>query len=179
MKRKHYKFKNAKQYIDNVLSSAKKVGFKRTETVCRSSTDQSHYKNNISEFEYINTKEIFKNKELFNDIEQLSSKINLENVVLVEYLLNFKKNDFLDWMECEYWETNTIGKFLSFALTDGNTIEFKNGDDNEIVKVPKYSAIEFNTADVHRVKKVNKEHTWLVLMVPDHLNLDIIFKDIT
>jgi len=177
MKRKVYTIKGVKEYLDGVVSKAEQIGFKRAETIGRR-IGQSHYRGCFSEYEYINTRRVLRSPELFDTIEDFTSKIKLDDKALVEYILNFKQGDFLDWMDYDLWQSNTVGKFLSFALTDDNNIEFKNGDEIESIPVPKYSAIEFNTSEIHRVVKVNKQQTWLVLMVPDYLDLDKTFKEI-
>ena len=126
-----------------------------------------------SEYEFISSKTISKNSKLNNMIEDLATKIGLKDQLLVSSFLQLQAGDYLQWSDIDIWNNDTIGKFFTIALTGKNFIEFKDG----IVKVPKGSAIEFNTGDKHRIQNVDSKQTWLVLMVPDHLDISALLKN--
>lgn len=179
MKRELYTFKiKIKSLCDKIVDISNDYGFIRVDGTNRR-TGGSLKRNNLSEYEFIDTRTVIKNPKLFDAIEELGDKLNLKDELLVEYLLQFKKGDFLDWMDYDLWKPKTIGKFFTIALTKGNYIEFLNEDETtELIQVPQYGAMEFNTGDLHRVTPVKKTQTWLVLMVCDDLCLEKKFKDI-
>jgi|VirMetMinimDraft_7_1064189.scaffolds.fasta_scaffold28277_4 hypothetical protein len=167
MKRQQHTFTDITSKVDSILSSANSLGFKRID-----STDirESHVHDKLeapSNYEHICSRTVAKNNALFNDIEDLAEAIGLEDKVLVSSLMQLQPGDFLTWNDVDYWQENAVGKFLSIALTSGNSIEFKDGT----VKVPQYTAIEFNTGDVHCIQPVKTKQAWLVLMIPDHFDL--------
>jgi len=167
MKRIKHTFTNIESDITSIMTLASSLGFRRINSSDRINCSIHDKLETPSDYEFISFKRVISNTELFNAIEKLASKIGLNNQILSSSLLKFEPNDYLQWSEVDIWEENTIGKFFSIALSD-NKIEFK--DKTEIV--PKYSAIEFNTGDVHRIKNVESTQYWLVLMVPDHLLLN-------
>lgn len=167
MNRQQHTFTNIETKVNTILSHANGLGFKRIEGIDRR---ESHIHDNLetlSDYEFISSRAVAKNNELFNAIEDLAETIGLKDKVLVSSFMQLQSGDFLEWSDIDYWKENTIGKFFSIALTSGNSIEFKDG----IVQVPKYGAIEFNTGDVHRIRPVTSKQTWLVLMIPDYFNL--------
>mgnify|MGYP003632437857 CR=1 FL=1 len=167
MNRQQHTFTNIKTKVNTILSHANSLGFKRIEAIDR---HESHVHDNLetlSDYEFISSRAVAKNNELFNAIEDLAETIGLKDKVLVSSFMQLQSGDFLEWSDIDYWQENTIGKFFSIALTSGNSIEFKDG----IVQVPQYGAIAFNTGDVHRIQTVNSKQTWLVLMIPDYFNL--------
>lgn len=165
MKRKIHKFTKIATACKLVYRNALSAGLKRVDSSDIRSGAAHDSLGNRSEFQFISYRKILQHSPLFDSIESLAEKLNLKDKVLTASILEFESGDFLEWSEIELWKQNTVAKFFSIALTKGNSIEFKDG----VVQVPQYSAIEFNTGDVHRVQKVNSKQAWLILMVPDHL----------
>lgn len=168
MNRKNYTFSNIAADTSAILNYANSEGFKRIDPVDRK---ESHIHDKLetpSNYEFISSRSVTKNNNLFNAIESLSEKIGLKDKVLVSSFIQLQPGDFLEWSDIDYWNDNTVGKFFSIALTSGNSIEFRS---EGVIQVPQYGAIEFNTGDVHRIQSVNSKQTWLVLMIPDYFNL--------
>ena len=167
MNRQQHTFTNIETKVSTILSHANSLGFKRIDPIDR---HESHIHDNLetlSDYEFISSRLVTKNNDLFNAIEDLAETIGLKDKVLVSSFMQLQSGDFLEWSDIDYWNDNTVGKFFSIALTSGNSIEFKDG----VVEVPQYGAIEFNTGDVHRIQPVTSKQTWLVLMIPDYFNL--------
>jgi len=167
MKRKLHTFTNIETECQLIYSNAASVGLKRVDSIDRRNGFVHDSLGNKSEFQFISYRKILQDSALFDSIEDLTEKINLKDKVLTASILEFNPGDFLEWSEIDLWKQNTVAKFFSIALTNNNSIEFKDGT----VQVPIYSAIEFNTGDVHRVQNANSKQTWLVLMIPDYFNL--------
>jgi hypothetical protein len=168
MNRKIHKLKDIKKECESIITLANNIGFKPVDEI-DVRVGNSHQRYNISKYDFISFKKILENNDLFDEIEGLSSKIGLNDLILSASLLQFKKGDFLDWMDYDGWQKNTIGKFFCIAMTDNNSVIFKS--DKKEIKVAKYSAIEFNSADVHRIDKSDTDQIWLVLMIPDNITL--------
>ena len=167
MKRKIHTFTNIETECQLVYSNAVHAGLNRVDSGDRNRGFVHDSLGNKSEFHFIPYRKILQHSALFGSIESLTEKINLKDKVLTASILEFNPGDFLEWSEIALWKQNTVAKFFSIALTNGNSIEFKDG----VMKVPRYSAIEFNTGDVHRKQPSSSKQTWLVLMIPDYFNL--------
>jgi hypothetical protein len=167
MKRKKHIFTNIEFDVKSIMTLAASLGFRRIDSADRINGSIHDKLETPSNYEFISFKRVFNNTPLFNAIEKLGSKIGLKDQILSSSLLKFQPGDILQWSEVDIWNENTIGKFFSIALTD-NKIEFKD----KIEIVPKYSAIEFNTGDIHRITNVNSNQYWLVLIVPDYLTIN-------
>ena len=155
--------------INNFLKYLEGYKFKRATGVGRRSGN-SMERNNLSKYEYINTRAVYKNTPLKKEVDKFTDSLNLTPYTLVHYILRFQPDDFLDWMDYFLWQEARaiVTKFFSIALEDEGHVEFKDLDS---VKVDRYHAIEFSPQEIHAVNPVNKRQTWLVLMVPHHLVL--------
>jgi len=171
MQFKTHNLTSHKEEIDKFLLSLKEQKFKRASGFSRR-TGNSMERENLSEYEYINTRSIFKNTPLKKELHTLTDCLNLTPHLLVNYILRFQRGDFLDWMDYFMWQQSRaiIGKFFSIALEGDGVVGFKEIQ----AYVPRYHAIEFSPKEIHKVNKVNTRQTWLVLMVSSHL----VLKDI-
>ena len=158
---------SCKNEIDYFLNYLEDLRFRRASGFGRRSGN-SVERNNLSQYEYINTRSVFKNALLKKELYKVTDKLNLTQDLLVNYILRFQPDDFLDWMDYFLWQNSIaiLGKFFSIALEDGGCINFKN---LASIEVPKYHAIEFSPKHIHSVDKVENRQTWLVLMVPHNL----------
>jgi hypothetical protein len=171
MQFKTHNLSSHKEKIDNFSSYIKGQEFKRASGFGRR-TGNSMERENLSEYEYINTRSVFKNSLLKKELHTLTDDLNLTPHLLVNYILRFQRGDFLDWMDYFMWQQSkaVIGKFFSIALEKDGVVGFKEIQ----AYVPRYHAIEFSPKTIHRVDKVKSRQTWLVLMVSSHL----VLKDI-
>ena len=158
-----------KDKLDYLLQHLDNYKFRRATGFGRRS-GESIKRDNLSEYEYINTRSVYRKPELKKEIEKVTDHLNLTQNTLVYYALRFQPNDFLDWMDYFLWQETRafVGKFFSIAMEGEGTVHFKH---TEPVTVPQYHAIEFSPKHIHAVKPVNSRQTWLVLMVSNHLVL--------
>ena len=144
------------------------AGFKRAVSIGRR-TGGSAERGKLSEYEYIRTSRFIKEIDLFKKIKDISTKLNIWEYALVHYVLQLQPNDFLDLQDC--WNEQSgykpVGKFFSIALTSDNYITISN----KLHKVPQYHAIEFSPTSIHEITTVCTKQTWLVYMVPNHLDV--------
>jgi hypothetical protein len=172
-----YDISYAADDLSDFVDFCDNAGFKRAVSVGRR-TGGSAERNKLSEYEYIRTSRILKEIDLYKKIKDISTKLGIWEYVLVHYILQLQPNDFLDLQDCWHEKSGyrTIGKFFSIALTNGNYITISD----KLYKVPQYHAIEFSPTTLHEIKTVSTKQTWLVYMIPDHLNvLDSNIKIIT
>ena len=174
--------------LKHIYKLAKQVGFTRAAGFGRR-VGGSLKRNALSEYEYINTRKMISEPTLRAQIKVVCKSLNVSDCIITHNFLHLQPNDFLDWQDYwqDYQQTRSIvtlskkwmgpfTNFFSIALTDGNVVEFKD----EVIDVPIYHGIVFPPSDVHRVPKVKKPHTWLVLGIPDHLDVGkILFNNIT
>jgi hypothetical protein len=130
------------QYCDS-------IGYKRAIGVGRR-TGNSDLRNNLSAYEYIRTAVFYKN-----------------NTHMLQ------PGDFLDTQD--YWIewvkqnklTKPIGKFLSVALTDNNSLTIEGTSHT----IPQYHAIEFSPMQLHCIPKVKNKETWAVFMIGNYVSV--------
>ena len=158
---------HCKDKIDYLLQHLDDYKFKRATGFGRRS-GESITRDNLSEYEYINTRTVYKKPKL--EIEKITDELNLTRHTLVYYVLRFQPDDFLDWMDYFLWQETKafVGKFFSIPMEGDGVVHFKHTDP---VTVPQYHAIEFSPKHIHAVKPVNTRQTWLVLMVSNYLVL--------
>tara|TARA_R110000765_G_scaffold7963_4_gene25992 strand:+ start:12856 stop:13377 length:522 start_codon:yes stop_codon:yes gene_type:complete len=156
----------AQDSIQDVSDYADTVGYKRAVGTGRR-TGGSAARGNLSSYEYLNTSKVLLNQPLYKKIKGMCEELNIWDFILVNYFLQLQRKDYLDLQD--YWEgERMIGKFLSIALTENNSIEV----DGVVVNVPKYSAIEFSPSQPHAISEVQEKQTWLVLMVANYVDVD-------
>lgn len=154
--------------LDDFVDFCNSTGFKRATSVGRR-TGGSAERGMLSEYEYIRTSRFLKDINLYKKIKDISTKLNIWEYVLVHYILQLQPKDFLDLQDC--WNEKSgykpVGKFFSIALTKGNYITIAD----KLYKVPQYHAIEFSPTELHKISTVSSKQTWLVYMIPNHLNV--------
>ena len=173
-----YDITDATSDIDDVIKQLESYTFKRAKGTGRR-TGGSNDRNNLSEYEYINTRSVIRLRPLMKVVKALAKRLNIYDYMLVHYILQLQPGDFLDIQD--YWQEDEgldkvdgasnrwiLGKFFSIALTDNNNVNI----DGDHICVPQYHAIEFNPAVIHSIPKTSYKNTWLVYMVPDYLNID-------
>ena len=160
---------HCKEKIDYLLQHLDDYKFKRATGFGRRS-GESITRDNLSEYEYINTRTVYRKPKLKKEIEKITDELNLTRHTLVYYVLRFQPDDFLDWMDYFLWQETKafVGKFFSIPMEGDGVVHFKHTDP---VTVPQYHAIEFSPKHIHAVKPVNTRQTWLVLMVSIYLVL--------
>lgn len=99
----------------------------------------------------------------------------LDLPVLIRYVTELQKDDFIDWNDKS--KSEPIGKFCSLSLSNNNLICFKDN----IIKVNMGQLIEFDPEDYYYLPKVINEYgiyTWFVWMIPHWYspNLEVIEK---
>jgi hypothetical protein len=166
----------AQETLDSFLEVCNKMGFKRAANVGRR-TGGSADRNNLSAYEYIRTARFLNDMHAYESVKYLGTKLGIWKYILVHYVLQLQKGDFLDIQDD--WQkpihNKPIGKFFSIALTSENSIII----DNDKYIVPKYSAIEFSPTKIHEIKPVKQKNTWMVFMVPQSVNMgDVINNSI-
>jgi hypothetical protein len=153
------------RYCDN-------IGYRRAIGVGRR-TGNSDLRNNLSEYEYIRTAVFYKNNEHMKEVKRVTSAMNVWDNVLVYYILQLQPGDFLDTQD--YWIewvkqnklTKPIGKFLSVALTDNNTLTIEGTSHT----IPQYHAIEFSPMQLHSIPEVKDRETWAVFMIGNYVSV--------
>ena len=160
---------HCKDKIDYLLQHLDDYKFKRATGFGRRS-GESITRDNLSEYEYINTRTVYRKPKLKKEIEKITDELNLTRHTLVYYVLRFQPDDFLDWMDYFLWQETKafVGKFFSIPMEGDGVVHFKHTDP---VTVPQYHAIEFSPKHIHAVKPVNTRQTWLVLTVSNYLVL--------
>ena len=164
-------------HIDDVSDCIEHVGTKRA-TGAGVRVGGSASRGNISKYKYINTKKVLLEHDLKSAIDQLTHELNIKPNVITHNVLHLEPGDFLDWQDYYMWKKTyqlvgsaaIIGpviKFFSIALTDGNSIGFKDRD----YDIRKHHGIVFELSDVHRVLPVNSDQRWLVLGVAKHIDV--------
>lgn len=166
----------AQETLDSFLEVCNKMGFKRAANVGRR-TGGSADRNNLSAYEYIRTARFLNDMHSYESVKDLGTKLGIWKYILVHYVLQLQKGDFLDIQDD--WQNpihnKPIGKFFSIALTSENSVII----DNDTYSVPKYSAIEFSPTKIHEIKPVKDTNTWMVFMVPQSVNMgDVINNSI-
>ena len=180
--RKVYDVSYAKDQLDELLRVASETGFKRASGAGRR-VGGSRERDNLSEYEYINTRIVGLKRPLMRAVKKVADLLNVRDHMLIHNFLHLQPGDFLDWQDYYLWKSRTqvfhnkltAGSpfnFFSISLTDGNVVEFKD----DIIDVPIYSGIVFSPADVHRVPKVDSTHTWIIFGIPYHIDVDDILK---
>jgi hypothetical protein len=180
-----YDTSRASSELIELVKIADNHGFKRAQSFGRR-TGGSLARNALSEYEYVNTRQIIHTPPLMRQIKEVAKKLNLYDHMLVHYILQLQPDDFLDLQD--YWQEGSglhaaksnnghgrvwyTGKFFSIAVTPDNIVNIEDED----VSVPQYHAIEFHPKILHSVPKVNKKTTWMVFMVPVHLDLSSILN---
>jgi len=173
----------AKEQFDKIVEEANAHGFKRAHGPGRR-TGGSFQRNNLSQYEYINTRAVFKCKPLITAVKNAAKEINIFDHMLVSYILQLQPKDFLDiqdyWKRWESKEATAVknssvtflGKFFSVSLTDDNYIILERDGILQFREhVPKYHAIEFHPTTVHCIPAVTDLQTWMVYMVPTGFDL--------
>jgi hypothetical protein len=176
--RKVYDVSYASLQLNVFVDEAAKTDFTRSTQIDNRAHRIGNERDVISEYEYISTGKMSSNRKLRIPLKEVAASLNVKDHMLIHNVLQFQPSDFLDWQDHHIWEkrinvtANSIivgcpMNFFSIALTEGNTIEFKD----EIVNVPIYHGIVFSPADVHRIPKVDNTHTWLIFGIPYHLDV--------
>lgn len=167
-----YDFSFAKKELLAYHTYCDSIGYKRAVGVGRR-TGNSDIRNNLSAYEYIRTAVFYKNNEHMKEVKRVTSAMNVWDYVLVYYVLQLQPGDFLDTQD--YWIewvkqnklTKPIGKFLSVALTDNNSVVIEGTSH----VVPQYHAIEFSPMQLHNIPKVKNKETWAVFMIGNYVSV--------
>tara|TARA_B100000676_G_C17910931_1_gene749956 strand:- start:14 stop:526 length:513 start_codon:yes stop_codon:yes gene_type:complete len=168
-----------------MLKTATLSGFKRA-TGYGVRVGGSAERDNISEYSYINTKRMAADRLLRTAVKEVTKRLGLSDNVLTYNILHLSDGDFLDWQDYYMWNSKTqvsitsavrgpVINFFSISLTDDNMIEFRE-DPEELINVPKHHGILFHPSDVHRVPTVSKDHTWLILGIPSHIDVGEVIR---
>ena len=174
----------ASEQLDEFLQIVNDHGFKRAAGYGRR-VGGSLERNNLSEYEYINTHEISLKHNLRTPLKNIAKNLNIRDHMITHNLLKLNPGDFLDWQDYYMWKQRyqkfgnehirgPMTNFFSIALTNGNVVEFKD----DIINVPKYHGIVFHPSDIHRTPIAEEEHVWLVFGIPDHLDVGELIKSI-
>lgn len=162
-----YKIHNCeyvREHIDSVIAESQLHTYKQAAGIGRR-VGGSLKRNNLSEYKYINTRRVLTLRELYKKTIRLCEELNVADAVLLMYYLKLLPNDFLDIQDT--WVDKTLmNRGFSIALTNSH-IQIED----ELVHVPKYSAIEFSPCTIHSIPKVDNEQSWLVLSIANYKKL--------
>lgn len=170
--------------LDSFLETAETVGFSTAFGSGRR-VGGSLERDNLSQYDYINTAYCVKNRALRETLKLVATSLNVKDHMLTHNFLKLNPGDFLDWQDYYMWKSRSqiiedqviigpVVNFFSIALTEGNLIEFKD----EIIDVPQYHGIVFHPSDMHRIPAVENTHIWLVLGIPSHLDVSDLITNI-